>query len=604
MFNNIIYFIIVLLIFNISYPDNVHDNSLGYALVMFLGTWLVFAGFCRLGFQRLLARFNGEGNENGRLTNAYQGLIVRLSILAIFLFALDVYFFHLKYWLQIIPGFKQFSVLQGILAIALFVFYLCTIWYFSHPAYKAAFQIRIPKRSYIISNIRLNLPILFPWLVLSFVYDLISLSPWSGPESFLNRPEGQIVFFAIFLILLMIVMPGFIQYWWGCRPFAPSERVGELKAFLHEKGFRYRNLLRWPIFEGRMMTAGIMGIVPRYRYILITDSLMEVLSTEELKAVMAHEIGHAKYYHMLFYLLFFLGYMILSFGLFDIFFYFLSAQPFFIKILEEAESQATNIFYITISLPFLISMFVYFRYVMGFFMRNFERQADLHSAISMGSPGLTISSLEKIALLSGKSRDIPCWHHFSIKERVDYLWRTLSYPRLMRRHNRFVAFCFGIYLISVIGLGYFVYFSPVKKDLISKALNQQLIEGPGNILLYRDVAMIYHNMGKYQEAIRVYERIILLDPEEAVSLNNLAWILVTASDERLRDKGRALILAKRAVAINRSPTFLDTLAESYFANRLLPEAVETIKEAISRATEGEGYYKKQLRKFMATEKDG
>jgi Zn-dependent protease with chaperone function len=59
-------------------------------------------------------------------------------------------------------------------------------------------------------------------------------------------------------------------------------------------------MLKWPIFEGRMLTAGIMGLVPRYRYILITESLMDVLSIEELKAVVAHEMGHAKYRHLLF----------------------------------------------------------------------------------------------------------------------------------------------------------------------------------------------------------------------------------------------------------------------------------------------------------------
>ena len=39
-------------------------------------------------------------------------------------------------------------------------------------------------------------------------------------------------------------------------------------------------------------------------------------------------------------------------------------------------------------------------------MRNFERQADLYSAVAMGTPMLTVSSLEKIAFFSGeKQRD-------------------------------------------------------------------------------------------------------------------------------------------------------------------------------------------------------
>jgi hypothetical protein len=58
-------------------------------------------------------------------------------------------------------------------------------------------------------------------------------------------------------------------------------------------------------------------------------------------------------------------------------------------------------------------------------------------------------------------------------------------------------------------------------------------------------------------------------------------------------------LAKKAVALERSPVFLDTLAEAYYANGLFSEAVKTIQEALSLATEGTSYYEKQMRKFLA-----
>ncbi len=603
MFNNIIYFIIVLLIFNLSYPDSRQENSLSYTLVMLFLSWLIFAGYCRLGFQRLLARFNWEEDETGGLPGEYQRLVLRLSILAILLFALDVYIFYIKYWLQILPGVRLFSVLQGVLALMLFIFYLGTIWYFSYPAYTAAFRARISRRAFIISNFKLNLPILFPWFILSVVYDLISVSPWSGLDDFLNKPEGQIIFFGSFLIILMIFMPRFIQYWWGCSPFEPSEKVQDLRLFLHKKGFRYRDLLRWPIFQGRVMTAGIMGIVPRYRYILVTDALMEILSIDELKAVLAHEMGHAKYRHLLFYIFFFLGYIVLSFGLFDLFFYFFAAQPFFAGLLESGEPRATSLFHLALSLPILISLFIYFRYVMGYFMRNFERQADLHSAVAMGNPRPTISALEKIAMLSGKIRELPSWHHFSIKERVDYLWQTLENPGLMRRQNRSVAVSFVVYLTGMICLCYFLNFSPMKEHLtyrlISRTLDQQLTKEPNNILLHQNLATVYHRLGKYHEAIEAYERIIQLDPSQAAAFNNLSWLLVTIPDEALMDKQRGLALAKRAVAIERSPVFLDTLAEAYYVNGLIPEAIETIKEALSLAKDGAEYYETQLERFKA-----
>ncbi|MCJ7596194.1 MAG: M48 family metalloprotease [Desulfobacterales bacterium] len=601
MFNNIIYFIVVLLIFNISTPKGPPEDSFVYSMGLLLLASLAYAAYCRWEFQRLLRRVKESGDHDGASAGEYHWLVLRLSVLGIFLFALDVYLFHLKYWLLLIPGFGFFSVMQGIVGIMVFISYLMMIWTFSYPAYQIIFQTRIGRRSYILSNLKLNMPTLFPWIILSFLYDLIPLTPWSGSDGFLNKPGGQLLFFSSFLILLMIFMPLLIQTWWGCKPLGPSEKAKTLKDFLHNKGFRFRNLLSWPIFEGRMMTAGIMGIVPRFRYILVTDALMETLSIEELKAVMAHEMGHAKYRHMFFYILFFLGFMVLSYGLFDIFFYYLATHPFFREILSSGESGDSDLFSLFLAVPILITMFVYFRYVMGFFMRHFERQADLYSAVAMGSPGETISALEKIGFLSGKIRDLPSWHHFSIRERVDTLLLTLKGPEIVRRHTRFVAVSFAAFLVIMTGLGYLFNFSPVKENIIyrlmGRALHQELLDDPDNPLLYQNMGMVYLRTGNYQEAIRAYEKLLSLDENRAIALNNLAWILVTSPDEALRDKERALILAKRAVVLERSAMFLDTLAEAFYANGLTRQAVEAEEEAISLAKDNVRYYQEQLDRF-------
>ena len=596
MFNNIIYFIIVLFIYYFAYPSKPAENSLYYTLAMLFVSWLAFAGYSRWVFQRILDRFKEDTAGQARLVREYQGLTFRLSILAIFLFALDVNFFYLRHWIQAVPGLKYFTVLQGVLALTLFFIYLGTIWYFSHPLYREAFRTKVQRSSFITSNFRLNIPILFPWLVLAISHDLITFTPWGGPESFLNKPKGQFLFFAILITVLMIFLPQLIQYWWGCRPFKPSDKVREVKDFLREKGLKYRELMRWPIFEGKMMTAGIMGIIPRFRYILITDALMEVLSLEELKAVVAHEMGHAKYRHLLLYIFFFLGFMVLVLGLFNLEdpgLYILFLEYLFIRF---SKTLSGHTFLVIYGLSVLAIILVYFRFVVGFFMRNFERQADLYSAATMGNPRPTISSLEKIALLSGKSRELPSWHHFSIKERVDYLWRTLSEPGLAKRHHRFVATSFLVYLVLIASFGYLLNFSTVEQELgyriKTTAVKEQLAKDPNNVEFLLALAGTYHETGKLEQAIETYEKIILLDQSQAVVLNNLAWILVTVTDETLQDRERALILAKKAADLKREPFVLDTLAEAYHANGLKREAIKTITEAISLATSNRGYYKK------------
>jgi len=80
---------------------------LTYTLGMMILTWLILAGYCRWGFQRLGDRCRREEEGEGRLSSEYHRLVFRLSVLSIVLFALDLYLFHLKAWLQVLPGFKS-----------------------------------------------------------------------------------------------------------------------------------------------------------------------------------------------------------------------------------------------------------------------------------------------------------------------------------------------------------------------------------------------------------------------------------------------------------------------------------------------------------------
>ncbi len=601
MFNNIIYFIVVLLIFNVSYSDTSPDDSLLFSATGLLFCWVAFAGYCRrcfYRFHRLLASGEPAGSI---LAERYERLTLRLSILAIVLFAVAIYFFSLKQWLLTIPGLGAFSVLQGLFAIVLFLFYLGTIWYFAYPTYRVLFRVHVTRRSFVLSNIRFNLPVLFPWFALTLAYDLLSLTPWASSSEFLNSLYGQVLFFAVFLSLLAVVMPKFIQYWWGCQPLETSEKGRQLADFLRGKGFRYRRLLNWPIFEGRLLTAGIMGIVPRYRYIMVTDALMSALSMEELESVLAHEMGHARYFHLLFYVLFFVGFMVISFGLSDVYIYIAYVWSPLADLISEDDARSMTLFYLSVAVPMLLTLLIYFRYIMGFFMRHFERQADLYAATIMGTPAFIVNALEKIAYLSGKSRDVPNWHHFSIGQRVACLLKTLEVPRLARKQNRFVLISFLVYLACIGTLGYYLNFGDIKShmayDLVSKELSRKLDEHPGDIRLAMNLAMVYQRMGKEAETMALYDQITQWSPHQAVALNNLAWMLLTAENPLLRNNARALSLARKAVALQPVPQFLDTLAEACYQNGLTDEAIHVIQEAIKEAKENRDYYEAQLEKY-------
>jgi len=238
---------------------------------------------------------------------------------------------------------------------------------------------------------------------------------------------------------------------------------------------------------------------------------------------------------------------------------------------------------------------------MGFFMRNFERQADLYSAKLIGTVEPTIRSLEKIAHVSGQSRHHPSWHHFSIAERVEFLWRSGQDPQLVRHHSRRLVLFLTVFFLLIASLGYTLNVGPLKTNLeniaLTHILNRQLIESSENIELYRALAYVYHRRGNTDKAKWAYENILRLHPDDGVALNNLAWILATAQDTTLLDYPKALTLAKQAVGIERSPTFLDTLAEAYYVNGFYDQALETSKEALQKASKNREYFARQMKKF-------
>lgn len=582
MFTNIILFIVAIFLFHVSQSGGSKGDSLGFTLAALGLNGLVFAFYCRFGFKRLAQRLQTGKQGEGSVAGLYQSLIRQYSILAVLLYALDLYVLDLTYWLQQIPGVKHFLILQGIAAITLFLLYLGTIWFFSQPAYQIIFQTRVDRWNFMLSHFRLTVPIFIPWAGLILLDDLLVFLPWPGVVQFFNGPWGQVVTMGGFMLfLLLFFLPRYVPFWWGCKPFPVAEKVSELERFLESKGFKYRGLLSWPLFEGRMLTAGVMGIMPRYRYLLVTDSLMEVLSVDELKAVLAHEMGHARYYHMLLYLVFMVAFTVPLGGVEILPGLLLALPGDWLSFIGEHLSAFGNYLPLMISLPFLLLLLFYFRYVLGYFMRHFERQADLYSVEVMGTPEYTIRSLEKIALFSGKIRDLPSWHHFSIKQRVDYLEKTVNDRGLIKRYNRFIVLCCAIYFAVMIGLTSFFSFGP----LAQKMRNTYRIEELNNI----------HNYPA--EGIKFYEKILRLEPDNPMVLNNLAWFLLKTTDPEMRDPKRALDLVKKAVALEKNAESLDTLAEAYYANGFKSEAIQAAQEALATATVKRDFYEKQIERF-------
>jgi Flp pilus assembly protein TadD len=103
------------------------------------------------------------------------------------------------------------------------------------------------------------------------------------------------------------------------------------------------------------------------------------------------------------------------------------------------------------------------------------------------------------------------------------------------------------------------------------------------------------NVGRHAEAIAQYEKALKLEPKDDGVLNNLAWVLCTSPDDKLRNGRRAIELATEACKLTeyKVPHILSTLAAAYAEIGDFDNAVKWVSKGLevadkSKDTEKEG----------------
>jgi len=609
MFANFIYLIIAILIFALYQPADKPALSTTEAWVLAV---LLTAGFAAISlwlFRRLASSINYI--DTYRADDRHSSLLTRQSIMAIALFAVMVHILGLP---STLAGWVLFAKLPTLLAMVfllLFLLLLSIVWHNAYPSYRRLYGADLSRRAYIASNWRMSVPILIPWVMISLLADIIFALPFEAPKRFLATTQGEVIYFVGFLVFVAVFAPLVIQRLWGCYPLEHGFYRERIQALCRRAGIGYRNIVYWPIFGGRMLTAGVMGIVRKFRYILVTESLLRSLTPEEVDAVIAHEIGHVKKHHLLYYIFFMACFMLIVLAIYDLTLYLiLYAEPLFQTILNLGLDQETLLWSLH-SAVFLAVFLIYFRFVFGYFMRTFERQADVYVYSLFDTSRPMISTFQKIAVTSGQSPDKPNWHHYSIRERIDYLLKCEGNRRWVDRHNRKVRFSLIVFTVLMIGIGLMGYqlnFGRTGEKLsthfFEAILNQKIAEAPHDAQLYSLLGDLKYSQKSFLETAQAYEQALALDPENTQVLNNLAWLYATSEAEPLRNPKRALDLALRAVALDPAPHVLDTLAECYFVNGDMANAIRYARRALDSATEKKDYYRDQLERFQKAGREG
>jgi hypothetical protein len=328
------------------------------------------------------------------------------------------------------------------------------------------------------------------------------------------------------------------------------------------------------------------------------------MTLQELDAVMAHEIGHVKRFHLPLYVLLIGGFMISIGYVAEPLYTLMLSKDAFYSFVNFSGVSLDTVRNIVITIPLLAVLLLYFRFVFSFFMRNFERQADLHVFPVLGGSAGIISAFEKIAILSGNIRDEPSWHHFGIGQRVDYLHSCEEDQSRIQRHHHKIVISLGLYVMVLAAALFLIRQLPLEEartlfeykytraELLHSAQQE---ENPAHWLLFAANYFSEHQLE--DRSLIAIELALQMEPAQPEILNNYAWLLLTSRDKSLRNPQKALDLARTAAALQPRGHILDTLATAWWANGFVDEALETIQQALFIDPEQSGYYLSQLERF-------
>lgn len=603
MYNTLLYFIAAIALFSMkTVPDAPFLPPLVSACCFIISL---------IGYDRLVRFLYGK--RGNREAAGYFRAERQAMILAVVFFGAATYLCDLKYYLSLPQWTESLPSLVNIAGLLFFFGYLGLMWRVARSPYQRDFGNDHTPAAFLWLNIRVNLPVVLPWALLSICHDLVALVPSQGLQDLLLTAWGDLLFYLFFLLFVLLIFPPVVRRLWACVQMPAGVLRDQLTAFCARQNF-ICDLYLWPLYEGRALTAAVMGVVPGLRYVLITPALIQTLTLDELEAVMAHEIGHVKKMHLLLYMLLILGFSLVVGVLSEPLTSFLLSRDTFYSLMEWSKMSPEALLVACTSLPLLALMLLYFRFLFGYFIRNFERQADLHvfSAFAdnhygnYGRSSSLVSAFEKIGQLSG-NRDKPSWHHFGIGERVDFLEKCERDPGERGRHERKVWLSLSTYLLGLTAIVILARQVPLdelnrqyEEKYIEMMVSQKVQRETDKALWLRLAGDLMQHKKMEQKALEAYEKALTYEPVSPDLMNNLAWLLLTSQDEQLRDPERALTLARAAVIEKPVASFLDTLAMAYWANDFIEEAIKVEEEAILADPDHRAYYQQQIDHFRRT----
>jgi len=226
-----------------------------------------------------------KGIERIRIFDKY--LLTLLTLVTSIIYIVLSYFFFVEL-LIVSDYFITLSILLGFI-LSLFTTFFSRLCY----CYACNILLKTKLNEYecFIENLLYLVKVFFPLFLISFIIPTIYLIPIVD----VVRRFIIGVFIFIYLIIWITTTPGRVKLIYKARKIKGIELKETLTQLFKDNKIKHFELYYWDSSKTNEANAFISGFTKRYLF--ISSTLIELITKEELKAVVLHEIGHLKRHH-------------------------------------------------------------------------------------------------------------------------------------------------------------------------------------------------------------------------------------------------------------------------------------------------------------------